>query len=203
VLSLSTLPLLRTLALLIALAGPEGAPPAPVPPSEDSVERHAALGQRHLEHGRYQDAIAEFRRAYELRAEPRLLLGIAEAYRLYGIVERALFFYQRYLAAIPEDAPDRADVEQKMSELEQARQRTAAPAAPAPRLDNDVLIVPVAAAPPVAQRPGRRAPLWHRWWFWTALGAVAAAGAITAAAALSRGSQTQVPSTDLGDRRFY
>jgi tetratricopeptide (TPR) repeat protein len=191
---------LRTLALLIALAGPEGAPPAPS--SEDSVEQHAALGQRHLEHGRYQDAIAEFRRAYELRAEPRLLLGIAEAYRLYGIVERALFFYQRYLAAIPEDAPDRADVVQKMSELEQARLRTEAPARPAPRLDNDVIIVPVASAQPEAERPRPRAPLWRRWWFWTAVGAAVVAGAITAAA-LSRGSETQVPSTDLGERRFY
>jgi tetratricopeptide (TPR) repeat protein len=171
------------------------------PGGGDEVERHAALAQRHLEHGRYQDAIAEFRRAYELRAEPRLLLGIAEAYRLFGIVDRALFFYERYLAALPEDAPDRAGIEQKMAELEQARARAAAPRPPppAPRLDHDVVIVPVAVK---RTEPPRAAPVWRRWWFWTAIGAVVAAGAITAVA-LGRPDQPAPATTELGDKRFF
>src|SRR5262249_34976816 len=78
--------LVSIVAVACALAGSARAADAPAAATAgDEVERHAALGQRHLEHGRYQDAVAEFRRAYELRAEPRLLLGIAESYRLLGI----------------------------------------------------------------------------------------------------------------------
>jgi len=192
------LPIAAIIGVVLAGPGARAADPAPLP-GGDEVERHAALGQRHLEHGRYQDAVAEFRRAYELRAEPRLLLGIAESYRLLGIVDRALFFYERYLAALPEQAADRAEIEQKMAVLEQARARAAAPPPlPAPRLDHDVVIVPVDAR----AEPARPAPPWRRWWFWTAIGALAVAGAFTVLA-LTRDDQGSQPGTALGEKRFY
>jgi tetratricopeptide (TPR) repeat protein len=158
-------------------------------PLDAEVDRHAALGQRLLEHGRTQDAIAEFRRAYELRADPRFLYDIAEGYRRLGLVDQARFFYERYLAAAP-DAPDREDVEAALAGLG----RPAPAHAPAPSLSRDVVIVPLAP-------PAESAPLWRRWWVWTAFAVLAAAGA--ASVLLTRHEDTAVPATTLGDKRFF
>jgi tetratricopeptide (TPR) repeat protein len=174
-------------------APPTGEVPAALPrPVDAEVERHAALGQRLLEHGRTQDAIAEFRRAYELRADARFLYDIAEGYRRLGLADQARFFYERYLAAAP-DAPDRDEVEAALAGLGRPVPRTA-PAPAAPSLARDVVIVPVTPAP-------ERAPLWRRWWVWTAFGALAAAGIATML--LTRHDDTPVPATALGDKRFF
>ena len=194
-----------TVLISVVLASPvraqttspaDGAPPdvaaAPPHPVDVEVDRHAALGQRLLERGSTQEAIAEFRRAYELRADPRFLYDIAGGYRQLGLRDQARFFYERYLAAAP-DAPDREEVEAALAAL-----GPAPPPAPAPRpsLAHDVVIVtvPVAAAP---ESP----PLWRRWWVWTAFGAVVAAGVISVL--LTRQNDTQVPATALGDMRFF
>jgi tetratricopeptide (TPR) repeat protein len=183
---------------------PVGPPRAPAMPPDAAprpldveVERHAALGQRLLERGRTQEAIAEFRRAYELRADPRFLYDIAEGYRQLGLRDQARFFYERYLSTAPE-APDREEVEEQLAALGRGAPPpppAAPPPSPPPSLARDVIIVPVAAA-----QDGAR-PLWRRWWTWTALGAFVAGGVITAL--LARQTDTQVPATALGDKRFY
>jgi tetratricopeptide (TPR) repeat protein len=179
----------------LAPASPADVPAAPAlapapPRSVDAeVERHAALGQRLLEHGRTQDAIAEFRRAYELRADARFLYDIADAYRRLGLADQARFFYERYLAAAPE-APDRDEVEAALASLG----RPAPAPAPPPSLARDDVIVPVAPTP-------EPTPLWRRWWVWTAFGALVAAGVTTVL--LTRQNETPVPATALGDKRFY
>jgi tetratricopeptide (TPR) repeat protein len=198
--------LARAFALCVAIAAggwAHAAEPAAIPHAvDDEVERHVTLGQRHLERGRYQDAIAEFRRAYELRDDPHFLFDIAEAYRQLGIVDRALFFYGRYLAALP-DAPDRDEVEARMAELQQAR-ASAIPRSLSlgPRLDQDVVVVPVPLQAGPTRGANRPRPVWRRWWFWTAVGAALVAGAIGIAATSNR-SEPSTPTTDLGDKRFY
>jgi tetratricopeptide (TPR) repeat protein len=171
-------------------AAPPDSPAALPHPVDVEVDRHAALGQRLLEHGRTQDAIAEFRRAYELRADPRFLFDIAEGYRRLGLVDQARFFYDRYLAAAP-DAPDREEVEAALAALGRPKPP---PAAPPPSLAHDVVIFPVPA-------PESPPPLWRRWWTWTAFGALVAAGVATVL--LTRQNDTTVPATALGDKRFY
>jgi len=162
-------------------------------PRDVEVERHAALGQRLLERGRAQEAIAEFRRAYELRADPRLLFDIADGYRQLGLRDQARFFYERYLAAAP-DAPDREEVEEQVAALGLTA-RPPARATPAPGFARDVVSLPAPETP----ESGR--PLWRRWWAWTAFGALVAAGVATAL--LTRQNDTPVPATALGDKRFY
>jgi tetratricopeptide (TPR) repeat protein len=174
-------------------SGADQAPGAAPRPVDLEVERHAALGQRLLERGRTQEAIAEFRRAYELRADARFLYDIAEGYRRLGLADQARFFYERYLAAAP-DAPDREEVEATLATLGHPAPSPAPPTAPAPSLSRDVVIVPVA---PALESP----PLWRRWWAWTALGALVAAGVATVL--LTRQNDTPVPATALGDRRFF
>ena len=80
----------------------ETSTPAEAAPADGDVEAHVALGHRLSKIGRYEDAIDEFRRAYELRAEPRFLHEIAEIYRRLGATAQARFYYERYLASAPE-----------------------------------------------------------------------------------------------------
>jgi tetratricopeptide (TPR) repeat protein len=170
------------LAVAVACRPARAADPAP--PVDAEVQRHAVLGQRLLERGQTQEAIAEFRNAYELRADARFLYDIGDGYRRLGLRDQALFYFEHYLSAAP-DAPDREDVEEQIAAL-----RTA----PAPSLARDVVVVPVVA--PEAERPA-----WRRWWSWAALGVVIAGG-IATAIAIGR-DQTNVPATALGDKKFY
>jgi tetratricopeptide (TPR) repeat protein len=183
------------LALVVLAAGPaRSAPPAPADaatPADAEVDEHVAQGHRLYLLGRYQDAIAEYRRAYELRADPQFLFQIAEAYRQLGATEQALFYYERYLAGAAA-GPDRDVAERRVGEIESLR---AAPqAGPSAGLT---------AASGTTEGPAAKhaAPLWRRWWVWTAIGVALAAGA-TAAALASR-SETSAPSTDLGDKKFF
>lgn len=204
-LSLKALASVRAFALAVALLGAGSARaalpalPEAMAPGEVEVDEHVAQGRRLYLLGRYQDAIAEYRRAYELRADPRFLFQIAEAYRQLGATEQALFYYERYLAgaaAGPAGAaagPDRAVAEQRVAEIESLR------AAPPPASPSaGVVAGPGATAGPGARRP---TPIWRRWWLWTAIGVALAAG--TTAAVLAGRSEASTPSTDLGDKKFF
>jgi len=165
---------------------PAAPPPAVVatPAVEAEVAEHVAQARRLYLLGHYQEAIGEYRRAYELRADPQFLLDTAEAYRQLGATEQALFYYDRYLAAAP-NAPDREIVEDRVTELELLR----TPALPA---------APGGAG---AARP-KPAPVWKRWWLWTAVGVALGAG-ITAAALSGQSTSPAIPATDLGNKKFY
>lgn len=174
---------------VIPLGAPVSAPPAPAAntqATDTEVAEHVAQGRRLYLLGRYQEAIAEYRRAYELRADPQFLMDTAEAYRQLGATERALFYYERYLAAAP-NAPDREIVEDRITELELVK-------GPAPAQ------APSAGGPAVIAAKPR--PIWKRWWVWTAVGVAVGAG-ITAAVLSSRSSGPTVPATDLGNGKFY
>ena len=160
-------------------------------PTDAEVSEHIALGHRLYQRGQYQEAVVEFRRAYELRADPRFLYEIAETYRQLGATDQALFYYDRYLAGAPA-APDRDAVEDRVIELESLRAR---PTAPALRMT----LSPDTNGPAVGKT--RATPKWRKWWFWTAVGVAIAA--IVTVAALAGRSDSTVPATDLGDKRFY
>jgi tetratricopeptide (TPR) repeat protein len=55
-----------------------------------------------------------------------------------------------------------------------------------------------AALPPAGESP----PLYRKWWFWTGLGAVVAAGIVTAVV-LSSGSEKGIPNTTLGNQPIF
>ena len=128
--SLRSLNLFRTLLIACAVSAPRPAAAAwPLPSrsvapaveedqeSASQAETHFASGHRLYQLGRYEEAVAELRRGYELRAEPRFLREIAECYRELGVNDQALFYYDRYLATAP-DAPDRKQVEARAADLE-------------------------------------------------------------------------------------
>jgi tetratricopeptide (TPR) repeat protein len=178
-----------------AAAAPEP-PPPPATPQEAEMQANRAIGHRLYRLGRYEEAVAAFRRAYEVKADARLLYDIAECYRELGAVDQALFYYDRYLAGWP-DAFDRAEVEEKVIELEAKRSGNPTPlASTAARRRHPVMIV---ETPPSKPRPP--AHIWQKWWFWTAIG-VGVLGGIGAIVATS-GSGTSVPPTELGNKRFF
>jgi tetratricopeptide (TPR) repeat protein len=74
--------------------------------------------------GEYEPAIEKFKASYKLSQQPLLLFDIAQAYRLQGAgsCRNAQQFYRTYLRVQPA-APNRAQVEQWLRELEPCAQQ--------------------------------------------------------------------------------
>jgi tetratricopeptide (TPR) repeat protein len=100
--------------------------------------------------GHFPEAIEEFEKAYDLKPEPVFLFNIAQGHRQNGNLQRAVFFYRRYLEANPK-AKDRADVEKRIkdteSQLAAEKERSLAPAAAAPQPAQPTVVVMQAPAP--------------------------------------------------------
>src|SRR3954464_11403042 len=116
---------------------------------KQDMKSHYEKGQRAYDVGKYADAIDEYAKVYEIGGNPAMLFNIAQAYRLNKQPGEAVRFYKRYLQRAP-NAPNKADVEQKVSELEfDDKART--PAAPPPAS-------PAATAAPAAASPAPAPP---------------------------------------------
>lgn len=137
-------------ALAAGLSGPAA---AGAQPRSGAVERDYREGKQAYAEGDYETAAARFADAYLLSDDPTYLFNLAQAQRLDGDCRGAYRSYREYLDKVP-DAPNRADVEDKIAAL-------ATCARPAPRL----LPAPVPNAPararpeplPLAPRPERGA----------------------------------------------
>jgi tetratricopeptide (TPR) repeat protein len=109
------------LAALAVGAAPALANPAPDP--RKAAAAHFERGQTLYNLGKLDEAIVELEAAYQLDPDPVYLFNLAQAHRLRGNLPRAIFYYRRYLALSP-DAPNRAEVTDRIAALE-AEQRTA------------------------------------------------------------------------------
>jgi tetratricopeptide (TPR) repeat protein len=166
-------PLVTVVAVAIALLGGLARADAAgqrkrgaAPNAQDEARELYKKGMTHYEIGAFDDAIVEFKRAYELTSAPGLLFNIAQVYRMKKDAEQALFFYRMYLRLMP-DAPNRADVEalivenQAVVDAKERAQSEAAAAPPPPAVVTPT--APLAAAtlqaPPPPKRPWR-VELW-------------------------------------------
>jgi tetratricopeptide (TPR) repeat protein len=84
---------------------------------EKEAREHYIQGMRHFDLGEVDEAVKEYRAAYQNSAAPGLLFNIAQAYRTKKDYENALQFYKNYLRLQPR-APNRADVEARVVEME-------------------------------------------------------------------------------------
>jgi tetratricopeptide (TPR) repeat protein len=111
------------LATLLATATSTLAQPAAPPQTEDQKRAAArALYEKGLSHynlGEFDQAIKAFKEAYAISQAPGLLFNVAQSYRLKKDYEQATYFYQTYLRLKP-DAPNRADVEERLKEMQEA-----------------------------------------------------------------------------------
>lgn len=129
---------------------------------------HYAKATSFFDLGRYDEAVAEYEAAYQIKNDPALLYNIAQSHRLAGHAAPALRFYKRYLTRQP-DAANRAEVEAKIASLERVveEQRksqnlppdqtltpNARPAVAPPVSDTATAPASAAVTPPV-ERPGR------------------------------------------------
>jgi tetratricopeptide (TPR) repeat protein len=97
------------------------------PDTDAQAKEHFRQGTVHYNLGRFDEAIRAYKKAYELSQTPVLLFNIAQAYRLKGDLDQALFFYRSYLRNLPK-APNKKEVLERISALQKlaaARDRAA------------------------------------------------------------------------------
>lgn len=82
-----------------------------------TAREHYRAATAAYEVGQFDEAIKEFSEAYKLKTDPTILFNLAQAYRLAGRKQDALRQYRMYLVKVP-NAPNRAEVEQRIAELE-------------------------------------------------------------------------------------
>jgi tetratricopeptide (TPR) repeat protein len=164
--------------------------------------RHEARAREHIQKGtealrarRYDDAMTEFEAGYAAVPLPGFILKMGHVQREAGNLERARDYYRRYLELDPRSS-QRADVEKTIAEIDavlpgKASSRPGPRATPPPRPN---LALPTAqddreepaglkALPSKTVVTSSPAPtdeqaFYTRWWFWGAVGAVAAAGVV-------------------------
>jgi hypothetical protein len=99
------------------------------PSKKDEAKRHYDAASAHYKAAEYDQAIAEFEAGYALDPKPGILFNLGQACRLAREPEKALEYYQKYLAEDPE-APNRAAVEQRIAEVKQEIDAAKAPPPP-------------------------------------------------------------------------
>lgn len=149
---------------------------------EDDKTRARTLyqsGTSHYNLSEFKEALVDFKEAYRLLQDPSFLFNIAQCHRQLGDAAQAANFYRAFRREAP-DAPNRADVDRLIAEMDKAaaiqhgppRETLptggATPTAQSPATD---------AAPSgnavVAGAPAPRKPLVKRPWFWVTIGGAA------------------------------
>jgi len=137
------------IAAAVLFACPMARAQEPASPERESEARRLyELGRSHYNLAEYDEAIAAFRSAYELRPAPELLYNLAQAYRLRGDCAQARDLFRAYVRESPE-AANRVEVEGRIARLETcARERESTRAPPLEREPPRVVTPP---RPPLAE----------------------------------------------------
>jgi hypothetical protein len=98
----------------------------------DDPQKAKALfeqGKTFFDLGQFDKAIQAWQDGYTAKADPGFLYNIGQAYRLSGDPQKAIFFYKRFLGYSPK-APNRAEIEQKIAQLQKQIAEGKPPATP-------------------------------------------------------------------------
>jgi tetratricopeptide (TPR) repeat protein len=163
-----------------------------------NARSHFERGQTLYTLTKFREALDEYQQAFNARPLPDFLFNIGQCYRNLGDYDAAIFSYKKYLAAAP-DAPNRAQVEQLIVDLQAKKDQEDArrlALQPPP---------PPATAPPASSAPvlPPDRPIYARWWFWTGLGVLSAGATGVAVYELTRPKPPPgPPMTTLGNIVF-
>lgn len=89
---------------------------------KDAARKAFSEGQRYYNLNQYAEALDAFKRAYWNYEEPTFLYNIAQCHRALKHKAEAIEFYRSYLRNAPQ-APNRAEVERIIAELDAALQK--------------------------------------------------------------------------------
>jgi hypothetical protein len=161
------------------------------PQQKQEIHQHYQQATRAYDLGKYQEAIDEYQKVYEIDGDPVMLYNIGQAYRLNDQPQESIHFYRRYLQRSPE-ARNRDDVERKIASqeklIEERRKAAAAvsppppklePPPPPPKIEPPPPPPPVVVAPPPPPPPPPEPSTARRVIGWTMIG-VGVGGAVVA-----------------------
>jgi tetratricopeptide (TPR) repeat protein len=151
----------RVVLLAVLALAPAAQAAELTPAQKQEMKQLYERATRAYDVGKYNEAIEEYQKAYEIGGDPPMLYNIAQAYRLNDQPNEALRFYRRYLQRAP-NARNREDVERKIADLEKAveeRRKAAAAATPPPVTAPPIVPAPTTTAPPPAPLAGPPAPV--------------------------------------------
>jgi tetratricopeptide (TPR) repeat protein len=140
--------------------------------------------------GRFEDALHDFRRAYELSGRAELLFNIGSAAERLRLDAEALEAYEAYLEQVP-DAENSSFVKSRVDLLRRQIHEDEARAA-----ERTASEEPAGSVDAPAESPSEKKRLVGKWWFWTAVVAVVAGGVVTGAVLASSSSDTPFVGTD-------
>ncbi|MEL7240152.1 MAG: tetratricopeptide repeat protein, partial [Planctomycetota bacterium] len=86
--------------------------------SKADARRYFQRGMSLIESGRYDEGIEQLQKAYKSRPHPNVLFNIARAYAVMGALNRAIDYFEQYLASNP---PDSSRVRSTLNELRTRR----------------------------------------------------------------------------------
>jgi hypothetical protein len=128
--------------------------------------------------GRFAEAAEIYAQLYSETLHPTYLRNVGRCYQGMGDGPRAISVFHEYLRKAKDASPaQRAEVEGLIREIEGAGRRPA-PVTARPPPGQAVGTVTATTSPPDSEAT---APIYKRWWFWTAIGVVAAGVGIAAA----------------------
>jgi len=133
-------------------------------PATRAAKRHFDRGQKLFTLGKFDEALDEYQKAYDASPIPDFLYNIGQCHRNLGDYEQAIFSFKRFLQLDPE-APNRDKVEIIIDELEDKLERDGARKK---KLDQ----------PPPPPPRAESTPIYKKWWFWTGIAVVGAAGGV-------------------------
>jgi len=130
----------------------------------EQARQHYQQAQQAYDIGHWDEAIAEYEKAYSFRHDPTFLYNMAQANRRKGDAQRALDLYKNYLVKVP-DSPQRSEIEDRMRVLqkqidkaEQAKLKSQPPVAPISPGPSTPAIAPPPLAPPSLVPPAASVP---------------------------------------------
>lgn len=132
------------------------------PVQKQEMKLHYDKATRAYDVGKYNEAVEEYQKAYEIGGDPAMLYNIGQAYRLGDQPGEAVRFYRRYLQRSPQ-ARNRDDVERRIADLEKLAEarRQAGPVTPVPPVATTPATpapAPTPSQPPVIVPPPMPAP---------------------------------------------
>ena len=178
--------ILRILALLALLFAVSPRVARADDPATRASKRHFDRGEKLFALGKFDEALDEYQKAFDAKPIPDFLFNIGQCYRNLGDYQQAIFSFKKYLKLEP-DAPDKDKVEKLIDDLEEKQER-----------GEGQRLVGKKDEPPPPPPPGESTPIYKKWWFWTGVAVVGAAGGVGVYEATKGGA----PGSTLGNIEF-